>query len=84
MAHNRVITMALTEEVMDTDDRDRSVLEVLAEGRANPYLIREETGLSKGAVNTVLNRIGRGGLAKQITKGLYEITADGREEVDGE
>jgi len=68
---------------MDTDKRDRSVLKVLADGRANPYLIREETGLSKGAVNTVLNRLGRGGLVKQVTKGLYEITDDGREEVDG-
>jgi DNA-binding MarR family transcriptional regulator len=65
----------------EIDDRDREVLEVLADGRANPKLIRDETALDKGDVNTVLVRLGRGGLVRQVTRGLYEITDEGREEI---
>jgi DNA-binding PadR family transcriptional regulator len=75
--------MATTQYDVDLDDRDHAVLSVLAEGRANPYLIREETGLDKGDVNTVLNRLGRGGYLRQVTRGLYELTEAGRAEVDG-
>lgn len=78
------MTMAITEHDMDIDDRDREVLSVLAGGRANPYLIREETGLSKGAVNTVLNRLGRSGLAEQVTQGLYRITDEGERRLGDE
>ena len=67
---------------MQLDERDRDVLFVLAEGRANPYLIREETELNKGDTNTVLNRLGRNGYVEQVTRGLYEITEKGREELD--
>lgn len=75
---------ASTAEDMELHDRDRDVLHVLADGRANPYLIREETGLNKGDVNTVLNRLGRAGYLRQVTRGLYEITDDGREEIQSE
>lgn len=68
-------------DMAELDERDREVLAVMVEGRANPYLIREETGLDKGDVNTVLNRLGRGGYVEQVTRGLYEITEKGREEV---
>jgi len=72
--------------MVDLDDRDSNVLAVLADGRANPYLIREETGLDKGDINTVLNRLARAGYVEQVTRGLYEITASGesrvREEAD--
>lgn len=64
------------------DDQDRDVLRVLAGGRANPKLIREETDLDKGDLNTILVRLGRAGLARQVTRGLYEITDDGRAEID--
>ena len=63
------------------DDRDREVLEVLYDGRANPYLIREETELDKGDTNTVLNRLARAGYVKQVTRGLYEITDSGKRRV---
>lgn len=76
------MTMAIAKKDVNIDDRDREVLNVLADGRANPYLIREETGLSKGDVNTVLNRLGRSGLVVQVTQGLYRITETGREEVN--
>ncbi|GAA1280214.1 hypothetical protein GCM10009725_30100 [Aeromicrobium tamlense] len=65
----------------ELDSRDREVLETLAEGRANPMLIREQTDLDKGDVNTALVRLGRGGYVEQITRGLYEITPKGRAEV---
>ena len=76
--------MAVTEQDMQPDDRDLDVLRVLDGGRANPYLIREETGLDKGDVNTVLNRLGRNGYVEQVTRGLYRITIKGKEEVDNE
>jgi len=63
----------------ELNNRDEEVLAVLAEGRANPMLIRDETGLDKGDVNTVLNRLGRGGYIRQLTHGLYELTDYGRE-----
>lgn len=62
---------------------DREVLALLAEGRANPQLIREETGLEKGKVNTILVRLARQGYIRQVTRGLYELTVAGQEEVGG-
>ena len=67
--------------MVNLDDRDREVLEVLYDGRANPYLIREETALDKGDTNTVLNRLARAGYVKQVTRGLYEITESGKRRV---
>jgi len=69
---------------MDIDERDREVLTVLAEGRANPKYIRDETGIEKGELNTILVRLGRSGLTRQVTRGLYEITDDGRSEIGAE
>lgn len=69
-------------DMVELDDRDRAVLEVMADGRANPYLIREETELDKGDVNTVLVRLARLGYVEQVTRGLYEITEEGREAVN--
>lgn len=68
----------------DLDDRDRRVLEIMAEGRANPKLIRDRTDLSKGDVNTVLVRLGRAGFVRQVTRGLYELTDSGRKKLGGE
>ena len=66
---------------MEPDERDREVLRVLADGRANPKLIRDETGIEKGDLNTVLVRLGRSGYVRQVTRGPDEITDDGREEI---
>lgn len=71
-----------TDDMDELNDRDRAVLDTLADGRANPYLIRDETGLDKGDTNTVLVRLGRAGLIRQVTRGLYEITDEGLEEID--
>ena len=74
--------MALTLlDMVELDDRDLAVLAVMVDGRANPYLIREETGLDKGDVNTVLVRLSRAGYVEQVTRGLYEITDKGQDTV---
>ena len=78
------MTMAITDQDMQLNDCEVAVLRVLADGRANPYLIREETGMNKGDVNTVVNRLGRNGAVEQVTRGLYRITIKGQEEVDDE
>jgi len=71
-----------TYDMVELDDRDQAVLDVMVDGRANPYLIREETGLDKGDVNTVLVRLARLGYVEQVTRGLYEITDKGRTAVN--
>ena len=70
--------------MVDLDERDYAVLRVMASGRANPYLIREQTDLDKGDVNTVLVRLGRAGYIQQVTRGLYEITEKGSSIIDSE
>ncbi|MCU4754280.1 winged helix-turn-helix domain-containing protein [Halobacteria archaeon AArc-curdl1] len=70
--------------MVELDDRDLSVLAVMVDGRANPYLIREETGLDKGDVNTVLVRLARAGYVEQVTRGLYEITDKGQDALETE
>lgn len=60
-----------------TDEETSAVLDVMEdEWRANPYLIREETGLEKGTVNSVLVTLMRRGEVRQVTRGLYEYTGD--------
>lgn len=64
----------------DPDERDEDVLDVFREySMANPYLIREETGLDKGEVNTALVRLSRNGWVEQVTRGLYRFVGDERE-----
>lgn len=75
-----------TPDMVELDARDREVLQVLYDepvpGGANPYLIRQRTGLNKGDVNTVLNRLARQGLVRQVTTGLYELTDRGTQEIE--
>lgn len=65
-------------DMADLNDRDKAVLAVLAEGRANPMFIRDKMDMDKGEVNSVLVKLTRDGLAKRVARGLYEITDDGR------
>jgi DNA-binding MarR family transcriptional regulator len=67
--------------MVELSDDDEAVLDVMKrENRANPLLIREETGLDKGDVNTILNRLGRQGHIRQVTRGLYEFVDDPRDD----
>lgn len=68
--------------MVELDGRDRKVLKVFVDGRVNPYLIRQETDLNKGDINTVLTRLGRAGYIFQVTRGLYEITDRGRDKLE--
>jgi len=48
------------------------------EWRANPYLIRQQTGHEKGAVNTALSQLTSAGWVRKVTRGLYEFVDDPR------
>jgi hypothetical protein len=68
----------------DLDDRDEEVLDVMrTEGRANPYLLRQETGIDKGDINTSLNRLASHHFVQKVTRGLYEYTGDDTPDMDG-
>jgi len=62
-------------------DDAHDVLVILAEDRANPRFMREETGMSKGRTDSVLTELCKDGLARRKVQGLYEITDDGRGEL---
>lgn len=61
---------------MAEDETDDVLAVMRDEWRANPYLIREETGFEKGTVNTALVTLMRRGDVRQVTRGLYEYTGD--------
>lgn len=64
-------------------DEEEAVLEVMEdENRANPLLIREETSLGKGHINTALTRLTSAGWVRKITRGLYEFVEDPRTETE--
>lgn len=70
----------MVNEDFQPSDAEEDVLDVLkAEWRANPYLLREETGHGKGAVNTALTRLTSAGWVRKVTRGLYEFVDDPRE-----
>lgn len=62
-------------------EKEEDVLDVLREeNRANPYLLRDETGLGKGDVNTALSNLRAAGWVVRVTRGLYEFVEDPRRE----
>lgn len=67
-------------------DNEQLVLEVLKDqpaGRANTMLIREETeDLSKQQINTALNQLQAAGWVEKVTRGLYDLVGDPRENED--
>jgi hypothetical protein len=55
------------------DEKEQQVLDVLREhGRANPYLIREETDLRKEYVSRALTGLTKAGVVEKPTRGLYD------------
>lgn len=64
------------------DKHDEQVLEVLKDGRANPLHLREKTGLRKQRVNDSLERLQSAGWVRKVTRGLYELVEDPREDED--
>ncbi|MDY7083328.1 MAG: winged helix-turn-helix domain-containing protein [Halobacteria archaeon] len=63
---------------------DDEILRVLKEGRANPYLLREETEESKQLINHRLGKLVAAGWVRKVTTGLYELVEDPRSDSDGE
>jgi len=75
----------MVNEEFEPNDKEEDVLDVLSdEYRANPYLIREQTGLGKGDVNTALTRLTSAGWVRKITRGLYEFVDDPRDHAGGQ
>lgn len=85
---NEEDTQEMVNPKFEPTAKEDNVLEVLKEEqRANPYLIREETELGKGDVNTALTRLTSAGWVRKVTRGLYEFVDDpreGGEERDGD
>jgi len=74
------IGQMVNESYEPTDDDD-AVLDVLAdEERANPFLIREESGLSKQRVNKSLEQLTAAGWVEKRTRGLYDFVDDPRQD----
>ncbi|MFC6987502.1 helix-turn-helix domain-containing protein [Haloplanus sp. GCM10025708] len=63
-------------------ENDEKVLRVLKERAANPLHIREETDLPKQRVNDSLERLTSAGWVRKVTRGLYELVEDPREDHD--
>lgn len=83
LSGNRVLTPKVVNERFEPDDVGEQVLEVLKrEERANPYLIREETDLGKGTVNSALTRLTSAGWVDKRTRGLYDFVDDPRPDDD--
>lgn len=73
---------AIVNRDYDPSDHDEQVIQVLKDGRANPLHIREETGLSKQRVNDALDRLRSAGWVVKVTRGLYEIVDDPRDDAE--
>lgn len=70
----------MVNENYEPTDTEEEVLDVLREEwRANPMLIREETSLGKGTINTALSNLTSAGWVLKVTRGLYEFVEDPRE-----
>lgn len=71
----------MVNEDFEPSDSEEAILEVLKrEGRANPYLIREQSDLTKQTVNEGLRQLIAAGWAKKVVRGLYEFNEDPRDE----
>jgi hypothetical protein len=61
---------------------ENAVLRVLADGRANPLLIRKTTPLDGSDVSTALDRLAKVNQIEQVVRGLYRITEKGERELE--
>lgn len=66
---------------MESDELDElheSILDELAEGRATPSYLADQTGESRQLVSSRLRDLMMGGHVEKIHKGLYELQSDPR------
>lgn len=67
------------------DENEQTVLDALREeGRANPMLLREKTGLRKQYVNDALRQLRKADRVKKVSRGLYEYTGNEDTHTDAE
>lgn len=67
-------------EDYEPTDNEEDVLGVLKEGRATPKYIKDETGLNSQQIDYALNKLIAAGWVRKVTKGLYELVGDPRED----
>ena len=60
-------------EQQEDKSASEQIIEVLRDGRANPYLLRERTDVRKQRINRVLNRLQAQGRVNKVCKALYEL-----------
>ena len=65
----------MTDENQENSTAEQ-ILDVLADGRANPLHLREQTGARKQRINKALNRLQAQGRVEKVTRGLYELADD--------
>jgi len=71
----------MVNEQYEPTESDESLLQVFqTHDRANPYLLREETGLSKQVINERLKQLTAAGWVRKVTRGLYEFNEDPRDD----
>jgi len=70
----------MVNEDYDPPKNQEWVIEVLEEGRANPKLLKDRTGLNDQQVNYALNQLIAAGWVKKVTTGLYELEVDPRDD----
>lgn len=75
---------AVKQERMNEDyepsENEDDILQLLKEGRATPKLIKDNTNLNDQQVNYAMNKLQAAGWVRKVTKGLYELVDDPREE----
>jgi predicted transcriptional regulator len=79
---NAEIDDRMNRDYEPTDDED-AILEVMKDepcGRVNPYLVREETELSKQRVSNAFRQLVAAGWVDKRTRALYDLDEDPREE----
>lgn len=67
----------------DPTDDENAIIEVMKDepcGRVNPYLIREETDLSKQRVSNAFRQLVAAGWVTKRTRALYDLNKDPRED----
>ena len=59
------------------NDADEQILAILAQGRATPKYLTEQTDLSRPYISDRLTRLREHGLIVRVSTGLYELSDQG-------
>lgn len=78
----------MVNEDYNPSQNEERILDLLKEGRdrgdpwgvANPYWIRDRTGLNPQQVNYALNQLRAAGWVEKVTDGLYRLAEDPRDD----